>query len=242
MAVVLANDTFVAESDDAALTAQQKSLLEGVESQFGKLTRVQHPNLIRFYGLLEESQKDKLSISTVQEMLTGHAPLTLHMSKGVALDLQVLRLYCQDILSALLHLHQNDLTHGDLRVGNVFVSQRGSLKTGNFGVVKNLHEAMRIAQGRDDASYAKIGRSDAKKFDVFLFGVLILSLAKGSKVREDAAKVPSSLPGDVQDFLQKCLAVNEAERWDVEQLLQHKFVTQKLNYRKSLQASSGQAG
>ncbi|XP_028967495.1 eIF-2-alpha kinase GCN2 [Galendromus occidentalis] len=217
--------------------SDQKFIIH-VESQFGKLCRVQHPNLIRFYGILEESQKDKVSISIVQEMLTAHAPLTLHTSRGVALDLQVLRLYCQDILSAIFHLHQNDLIHGDLRVGNVFVNQKGSLKTGNFGVVKNLHEAMRISQGRDEAKYAKIRKSDAKKFDVFQLGVLILSLAKGSKISEEAAKVPSSLPSDFQDFLQKCLAVNEAERWDIEQLLQHRFITQKIAYRKSLQLSS----
>lgn len=37
--------------------------------------------------------------------------------------------------------------------------------------------------------------------------------------------IPSSVSGDLRDFLQRCLEVNEQERWTAESLLSHSFIS-----------------
>lgn len=37
--------------------------------------------------------------------------------------------------------------------------------------------------------------------------------------------IPSSVSGDLRDFLQRCLEVNEQERWTAESLLSHTFIS-----------------
>ncbi|OQR66098.1 eukaryotic translation initiation factor 2-alpha kinase 4-like [Tropilaelaps mercedesae] len=217
---------------DFILNPYQQSLLSQVDSQFGTLCRVQHPNLIRYLGIIQEPQKDKVAISILQEMLTGHVSLKMHISRGIPLDLQVLRSYCQDILSGLLHLHDNDLVHRGLALSNIFVSQQGVVRISDFGVVKNLDDLMKSLSCEDDWEFSKLPKVvDAKKTDVYTIGLLTLSLAKGTKTREEAVKIPSSFPEDFQDFLRKCLTKSEYERWGVSQLINHKFITQKVNYK-----------
>lgn len=205
-------------------------LLSTVDSQFGILCRVQHPNLVRYYGILQEPQKDKITISILQEMLTGHTPLKMHISQGIPLDLQVLRSYCQDILNGLLHLHENDLSHGGLTLSNVFVNQRGVVKISDFGVVKNLDDLMRSLFGGEDSSKP----TNVMKLDVYSVGLLSLELAQGSRIHENIIKISSLFPSDFQDFLKKCFARNENERWEVSQLLEHKFITKKIIYKSQI--------
>lgn len=37
--------------------------------------------------------------------------------------------------------------------------------------------------------------------------------------------IPSSVNGDLSDFLQRCLKVNEQERWTAKNLLSHSFIS-----------------
>lgn len=55
-------------------------------------------------------------------------------------------------------------------------------------------------------------------------GLMLLGLSQGKEVMENPVMVPASLPADFQDFLHKCLCLNDAERWTPQQLLDHSFL------------------
>ncbi|KAF1374984.1 hypothetical protein PFLUV_G00234700 [Perca fluviatilis] len=54
--------------------------------------------------------------------------------------------------------------------------------------------------------------------------VLLDSEGNGKEVQQYPVTVPASLPADFQDFLHKCVCLNDAERWTTQQLLDHSFL------------------
>uniref|UniRef100_A0AAZ3R7R4 non-specific serine/threonine protein kinase n=1 Tax=Oncorhynchus tshawytscha TaxID=74940 RepID=A0AAZ3R7R4_ONCTS len=63
-----------------------------------------------------------------------------------------------------------------------------------------------------------------KKGDVWSLGLMLLALSQGEEVREFPVSVPTSLPADFQDFLNRCVCLNDADRWNTQQLFDHPFL------------------
>lgn len=58
----------------------------------------------------------------------------------------------------------------------------------------------------------------------FLQGIVVLSLAQGQAILTYPPDISNSFPTDFQDFVEKCLVVEDAKRATIEQLLEHEFI------------------
>uniref|UniRef100_A0A1A8GP91 non-specific serine/threonine protein kinase n=1 Tax=Nothobranchius korthausae TaxID=1143690 RepID=A0A1A8GP91_9TELE len=83
----------------------------------------------------------------------------------------------------------------------------------------NLNQSL-VNQSPDTAMPTKTG----KKGDVWNLGLMLLALSQGKEAKEYPVTVPNSLPADFQDFLNKCVCLNDAERWTTQQLQDHPFL------------------
>lgn len=214
---------------------REEKTLASLELEFDTLCKVTHPNIVSYLGLHVEQQKDTITVSILQDMLTSATPTTMYLTKGIPSELQMIRSIAGDVLAALQHLHSNSIVHRDLSHSNVFITRDGVAKLADFTAHKRLYDLMQSMNADDDSGSPSIGAKNLKKFDVWKLGVLLTSLAKGCRQGEDA-KVPSGVPPDFQDFLRHCLTTSEQERWNVDQLQGHKFITQTI-IRKSITAS-----
>ena len=110
---------------------------------FGELLReprllasLNHPNIVTV--ITAEKQDNVFFI--VMEYVPGDTLETIIATRG-ALDLGMVLDYTCQIANAVEHAHKQGVIHRDLRPANVFVSEKGVLKVGDFGTSRFLEIA-----------------------------------------------------------------------------------------------------
>jgi serine/threonine-protein kinase len=110
---------------------------------FGELLReprllasLNHPNIVTV--ITAEKQDNVFFI--VMEYVPGETLETIVLTRG-ALDLGTALDYTCQIANAVEHAHKQGVIHRDLRPANVFVTDKGVLKVGDFGTSRFLEIA-----------------------------------------------------------------------------------------------------
>ncbi len=98
--------------------------------------RSNHPNIVTV--ITAEKQDNVFFI--VMEYVPGETLETIIATRG-ALDLPLALDYTCQIANAVEHAHKQGVIHRDLRPANVFVTDRGLLKVGDFGTSRFLEIA-----------------------------------------------------------------------------------------------------
>jgi serine/threonine-protein kinase len=134
--VYLAEDTWIDKR--VAIKVPHRQNLD-----FGELLReprllasLNHPNIVTV--ITAEKQDGVFFI--VMEYVPGDTLETIITEQG-ALDVSVALDYTCQITNALDHAHRQGVIHRDLRPANVFVTERGLLKVGDFGTSRFLEIA-----------------------------------------------------------------------------------------------------
>ncbi len=134
--VYLAEDTWIDKR--VALKVPHKQGLD-----FGELLReprllasLNHPNIVTV--ITAEKQDNTFFI--VMEYVPGETLENIIANNG-ALDLTTALDYTCQICNAVEHAHRQGVLHRDLRPANVFVTEKGLLKVGDFGTSRFLEIA-----------------------------------------------------------------------------------------------------
>ncbi|MCC7044816.1 MAG: serine/threonine protein kinase [Acidobacteria bacterium] len=134
--VYLAEDTWIDKR--VAIKVPHRQTLD-----FGELLReprllaaLNHPNLVTV--ITAEKQDGVFFI--VMEYVPGETLETIILEKG-PLDLSLALDYTCQIVNAVDHAHKQNVIHRDLRPANIFVTERGLLKVGDFGTSRFLELA-----------------------------------------------------------------------------------------------------
>ncbi|XP_020953545.1 eIF-2-alpha kinase GCN2 isoform X3 [Sus scrofa] len=138
-----------------------------------------------------------------------------------------LRRYATQLLSGLDYLHSNSVVHKVLSASNVLVDAEGTIKITDYSISKRLADICKedvFEQTRVRFSDSALPYKTGKKGDVWRLGLLLLSLSQGQECGEYPVTIPSDLPADFQDFLRKCVCLDDKERWNPQQLLKHSFI------------------
>ena len=99
-------------------------------------------------------------------------------------------------MTALHFLHENNVVHKDLRDSSVYIDRTGIVKLSDYSLDKRLsdiYQTNSLAKVEPDFPTSQ-GRG-GKKADVYRFGILLLSLLKGSIItdKENDVEVDQSL-------------------------------------------------
>jgi len=134
--VYLAEDTWIDKR--VAIKVPHRQNLD-----FGELLReprllaaLNHPNVVTV--ITAEKQDNVFFI--VMEYVPGETLETIVIERGPLELAQVLDYTCQ-IANAVEHAHKQGVIHRDLRPANVFVTEKGLLKVGDFGTSRFLEIA-----------------------------------------------------------------------------------------------------
>ena len=134
--VYLAEDTWIDKR--VAIKVPHRQNLD-----FGELLReprllasLNHPNIVTV--ITAEKQDHVFFI--VMEYVPGETLETIIATRG-ALDLPLALDYTCQIANAVDHAHKQGVIHRDLRPANVFVTEKGLLKVGDFGTSRFLEIA-----------------------------------------------------------------------------------------------------
>ncbi|KAM9294477.1 eIF-2-alpha kinase GCN2 [Gastrophryne carolinensis] len=203
-----------------------KKQIQGTETEFNSLTKLSHPNIVHYLAMQVKEKDDSISVAIVVEYVNG-SKLSSFLEREIQVPVDQLRHYASQLLSALDYLHSNSVVHKVLCSSNVLVTGDGKVKLTDYSLSKRLADICKddiFEQTKVHFSEDSLPTKTGKKGDIWKLGLLLLSLSQGMITKEYPVKVPKELPVDFQDFLNKCVCLEDEERWNSQQLLCHSFI------------------
>ncbi|XP_048456435.1 eIF-2-alpha kinase GCN2 [Rhincodon typus] len=194
------------------LTSEEKDKVEkcrkqiqGAESEFNSLLKLSHSNLVRYITMCCKEQENSIVVNLLVEYVNGFS-LSDALNKGTPIAAERLQHYAAQLLTALDYLHNNSVVHKVLSASSVLVDGEGNVKLTDYSISKRLADICKedvFEQTKVRFSENALPYKSGKKGDVWRLGLLLLALSQGSVVKEYPIIVPSNLPNDFQDFLNK---------------------------------------
>ncbi|NXP47980.1 E2AK4 kinase, partial [Heliornis fulica] len=203
-----------------------KKQLQGAETEFNSLTKLSHPNIVHYKCMNLKERNDSIVVDILVEHISG-CSLSTYLRKETPVPVEQLRHYASQILSALDYLHNNSVVHKVLCASSVLVDAEGNIKVTDYSISKRLADICKadvFEQTKVRFSEDGLPSKPGKKGDIWSLGLLLLSLSQGQVTKEYPVAVPTNLPADFQDFLEKCVCLEDKGRWTPQQLLQHSFI------------------
>ncbi|XP_067310946.1 eIF-2-alpha kinase GCN2 isoform X2 [Pseudorasbora parva] len=214
-------------------TSQEKEKIEkckkqihGAESELSSLMKLNHPNLVHYQALSCSEREDGLVVDLLAEHVPGSS-LAQRLLGGSPVPLEELRSLAAQLVSALHFLHSNSVVHKHLSPACVLLDAQGLVRLADYSLAKRLADVCRediLEPGRVRFSEDALPPRTGKKGDVWSLGLLLLELTLGRQVKEYPVTLPPSLPPELHDFLNRCVCINDADRWPAHQLLDHPFL------------------
>jgi formylglycine-generating enzyme required for sulfatase activity len=120
-----------------------------LQQETNTLRALNHPNIVRLYGC----ERDDALIFLTMEYLSGVSLYKKLHEAGVTTPrgLPAAEAYgiVNAIAQALEHAHQHQVVHGDVKPGNVIVTDDGTVKVIDFGIAASIGRPMRVFEQRD---------------------------------------------------------------------------------------------
>ncbi|CAG9784068.1 unnamed protein product [Diatraea saccharalis] len=131
-----------------------KAQEDKIQMVFDNLTRLEHPNIVKFHRYWTDTHNDKPRVIFITEYMScGSLKQFLKRTKRNVkrLPLQAWKRWCTQILSALSYLHEcvPPIVHGNLTCDTIFIQHNGLVKIGSVAPdaihhhVKTCRENMR---------------------------------------------------------------------------------------------------
>ncbi|KAJ1128647.1 hypothetical protein NDU88_007022 [Pleurodeles waltl] len=203
-----------------------KKQIHGAESEFTSLVKLSHPNIVHYMAMSTNEHQDSIVVDILVEHVNG-SNLSIFLGKETPVPVEQLRHYAGQILSALDYLHNNSVVHKVLCASSVLVDTEGNIRLTDYSISKRLADVCKedvFEQTKVRFSNDALPNKTGKKGDIWKLGLLLLSLSQGELAKEYPVIVPSDLPSLFQDFLRKCVCLEDNERWSASQLLTHDFL------------------
>jgi serine/threonine-protein kinase len=234
--VYLAEDTWIDKR--VAIKVPHRQGLD-----FGELLReprllasLNHPNIVTV--ITAEKQDNVFFI--VMEYVPGETLETIIAHRG-ALDLVLALDYTCQIANAVEHAHKQGVIHRDLRPANVFVTEKGLLKVGDFGTSRFLEIAAHGTTVIGSPPYMAPEQFEGRAVfasDLYSLGVTMYQMLTGllpydtpapsdlERLRRGELVSPprlrnASIPKSIDDIVMRALAPDVGARYQRgEELLQ----------------------
>ncbi|XP_028167521.1 nuclear receptor-binding protein homolog [Ostrinia furnacalis] len=218
-----------------------KAQEDKIQMVFDNLTRLEHPNIVKFHRYWTDTHNDKPRVIFITEYMScGSLKQFLKRTKRNVkrLPLQAWKRWCTQILSALSYLHGcvPPIVHGNLTCDTIFIQHNGLVKIGSVAPdaihhhVKTCRENMRNMH----LIAPEYGSSQmvTPAMDIYSFGMCALETAaleiqgngdSGSHVTEEhIVRTVESLEEPRQkDFIYRCINKDPAQRPTARELLFH---------------------
>lgn len=124
------------------------NVIAELESRVNDLSKLRHNHLIGYECVLCSKKKDELQVFLVQEFLLGISIFSI--SGGLGWSTECASMVAKGVLKALIFLHNNGVSHGNLLDSTVFMESSGIIKVTDFSIVPYLQELISGEQATAD--------------------------------------------------------------------------------------------
>ncbi|KAI1900144.1 hypothetical protein AGOR_G00046990 [Albula goreensis] len=198
-----------------------------------------HKHIVHFYQHFE----DKDNIYILLEYCSRRSLAHILKARKVLTEPEV-RYYLRQIMSGMQYLHEHEILHRDLKLGNFFVSESMELKVGDFGLAARLEpqgNRRKTICGTPNYLSPEVLNKQGHccESDVWALGCVMYTMLLGKPpfettnlketyrcIREARYTLPSSLSLPARQLITSMLAKNPQDRPSLQEILTHQFFTQ----------------
>nr|GMD31597.1 calmodulin-binding receptor-like cytoplasmic kinase 2 [Ipomoea batatas] len=202
------------------------------------LAKIEHLNLVRFYGFLEQEDE---KIIVVEYVSNGTLREHLDCLRGNVLDLATRLDIAIDVAHAITYLHMytdHPIIHRDIKSSNILLTENCRAKVADFGFARlaadsetgatHVSTQVKGTAGYLDPEYLRTYQL-SEKSDVYSFGILLVELVTGRQPIEPSRNINERITarwamkkfseGDATLTLDIRLERSAANIWATEQIL-----------------------
>ena len=145
------------------------------------LSKLHHPNILAYYSDGEQDGQlfyvmELIEVGTLKSLLRYGGPLSWQEAAECG----------RQIAGALQYAHNHGIIHRDLKPGNVFLTEDGQIKLGDFGIARDLHSADLTDAGLTVGTYAYMApelvrgvRDISGQVDLYALGCVLFEMLTG---------------------------------------------------------------
>ncbi|XP_071139970.1 uncharacterized protein [Mytilus edulis] len=161
------------------------------------LAMLMHPNIVSYYDSFEED-----GVLMIEIEYADGGTLSQYLSqRDKPLEEREILVMFQQIVSAIKHIHEQNILHRDLKTANIFLTKEGIIKIGDFGISKMMSSANKGANTVLGTPYYISpemceGKQYYDKSDIWALGCILYEMACLQKTFEG-----SNLPALVNKIM-----------------------------------------
>lgn len=198
--------------------------------------QLNHPNVVRFLSFFDDDH----NVYIIMELCKQRSMMELHKRRPVVTEYEC-RFYVHQILDGVRYLHDNQIIHRDLKLGNLLLNDKLNVKIGDFGLATRIDyvgERKKTLCGTPNYIAPEIlnKKGHSYEVDIWSIGCVMFTLMVGqppfetktlkdtySRIRKCEYKLPQSLPKYPADLIMAMLQSDPAKRPSVHECIKHEF-------------------
>ena len=213
-----------------------------------------HPNIVKFEHVFEDNE----NVYILLEMCTSQTLNDLCKRRKRLTEFEA-QYYIYQIVGSLKYLQKNRVIHRDLKLGNLFLSDKLEIKLGDFGLAAKLdfdNEKRHTVCGTPNYLAPEVLTNKAGhgyEVDVWSLGVVLYALVVGKppfetpevkmtyeKIKKVIYQFPEQVPlsDNVKNLITKIFNVDPAKRPTLDQILEHPFLNNGVGIPKLMHIST----
>jgi eukaryotic-like serine/threonine-protein kinase len=187
------------------------------------LERLRHPNIVHFFGLVEQHGQLAIVIEfvegqTLDSVIAQHGRMRQQPS-GPALPFMLAWHYFAQLLGALSAVHQLGIIHRDVKPANILIRTDGIVKLTDFGIARVPQEAVFDTGGMAPGTGAYMapeqvtGTELDARTDLYAAGIVLFRRAQLEQSPPPLTSLVQSAPQIMDLLLARALAKDKMHRY-----------------------------
>ena len=202
---------------------------KGFISEYEKLIKLKHPNIVDAYGIFMSDATTPPSI--LLELCTSDLR-NMIKNKAYKGKSDIVK-WVYQIVEGMKFVHKNDIVHRDLKPSNILIAKDGKIRISDFGIAKLMStEEQGTTRGAGTQKFMapEILKEEKynEKADVYSFGVLLYFILSDGEMPKIniiqvgngvKAKIPDSFTDFAKELINECWNYNSKDRPSFDEIL-----------------------